>query len=289
MPELPEVENIVRDLQPKLCGKLIKEVEVVHHGIIAGQKNSFSRLLRNKKIKGLSRKGKCIVFDLSNGYELSIHLGMTGQLLYRQKGRAIDRHIRMIFYLNDNLHELRFADMRRFGWVSLRKPGENKNTYLDNLGPDALALDLKGFKTCLSNRTGTVKGLLLNQHIISGLGNIYTDESLYRAGIHPQKKVSTFTEQEIKRLHKVIRQVLEKAIVCGGSTVSAYRLPDGKKGEFQRQHKVYQRQGRSCPQCKTPIVRIRVAGRGTYFCPKCQKFHKKQPQSTPSREKIFKK
>lgn len=270
MPELPEVENIVRALRPKLCGKLIKEVEVAHHGIIAGRKNSFSRLIRNKKIKGLSRKGKCIVFDLSNGYELGIHLGMTGQLLYRQKGGAIDRHTRMVFYLNDNLHELRFADLRRFGWVSLRRPGEDKNAYLDNLGPDALTLDLKGFKTRLSNRTGTVKGFLLNQHIISGLGNIYTDESLYRAGIHPQRKVSTLTEHEIKRLHKAIGQILKEAIVCGGSTVSTYRLPDGKEGEFQRQHKVYQRQGRPCPQCKTPIARIKVAGRGTYFCPKCQ-------------------
>lgn len=277
MPELPEVENIVRALRPKLCGKLIKEVEVAHHGIIAGtprrisdQKNSFSRLIRNKKIKGLSRKGKCIVFDLSNGYELGIHLGMTGQLLYRQKGGAIDRHTRMVFYLNDNLHELRFADMRRFGWVSLRRPGEDKNAYLDNLGPDALTLDLKGFKTRLSNRTGTVKGFLLNQHIISGLGNIYTDESLYRAGIHPQRKVNTLTEHEIKILHKAIGQILKEAIVCGGSTVSTYRLPDGKEGEFQRQHKVYQRQGRPCPQCKTPIARIKVAGRGTYFCPKCQ-------------------
>jgi formamidopyrimidine-DNA glycosylase len=270
MPELPEVENIVRALRPKLCGKLIKEVEVAHHGIIAGRKNSFSRLIRNKKIKGLSRKGKCIVFDLSNGYELGIHLGMTGQLLYRQKGGAIDRHTRMVFYLNDNLHELRFADMRRFGWVSLRRPGEDKNAYLDNLGPDALTLDLKGFKTRLSNRTGTVKGFLLNQHIISGLGNIYTDESLYRAGIHPQRKVSTLTEHEIKRLHKAIGQILKEAIVCGGSTVSTYRLPDGKEGEFQRQHKVYQRRGRPCPQCKTPIARIKVAGRGTCFCPKCQ-------------------
>lgn len=270
MPELPEVENVVRDLRPRLCGKLIKEVEVTHHGIIVGPKNSFSRLLRNKKIKDLSRKGKCIVFDLSNGYELNIHLGMTGQLLYRQKGRVIDRHTRMVFYLNDNIHELRFTDMRLFGWVSLRRPGENKNAYLDNLGPDALTVDLKGFKTCLSNRTGTVKGLLLDQHIISGLGNIYTDESLYRAGIHPQRKVSTLTEQEIKILHKTIRQVLEKAIVCGGSTVRTYRLPDGKEGEFQRQHRVYQRQGRPCPRCKTPIVRIKVAGRGTYFCPKCQ-------------------
>ncbi|MEW6328276.1 MAG: bifunctional DNA-formamidopyrimidine glycosylase/DNA-(apurinic or apyrimidinic site) lyase [Thermodesulfobacteriota bacterium] len=282
MPELPEVENVVRDLRPKLCGKFIKEVEIAHHDRIAGRKNSFSRLLRNKKIKDLSRKGKCIVFDLSNGYELSIHLGMTGQLLYRQRGKVMDRHTRMVFYLNDNLHELRFADMRRFGWVSLRskvrrgvRPGENKNAYLDNLGPDALTLDLKGFKACLSNRTAIVKGLLLDQHIISGLGNIYTDESLYRAGIHPQRKVSTLTEQEIKRLQKAIRQVLKKAIVCGGSSVSTYRLPDGKEGEFQKQHKVYQRQGRPCPRCKTPIVRIRVAGRGTYFCPKCQRVHEK--------------
>ncbi|MDD5153390.1 MAG: bifunctional DNA-formamidopyrimidine glycosylase/DNA-(apurinic or apyrimidinic site) lyase [Desulfovibrionales bacterium] len=277
MPELPEVENIVRDLRPKLCGKLIKEVEVAHHSIIVGRKNNLPGLLRNKKIKNLSRKGKCIVFDLSNGYELSIHLGMTGQLLYRQKGGAIDRHTRMVLHLNDNLHELRFADMRRFGWVSLRskmrrgvRPGEDKNAYLDNLGPDALTLDLKGFKTCLSNRTGTVKGLLLNQHIISGLGNIYTDESLYRAGIHPQRKINTLTEHEIKRLHKAIGQILNEAIVCGGSSVSTYRLPDGKEGEFQRQHKVYKRQGRLCPRCRTPIVRIKVAGRGTCFCPKCQ-------------------
>lgn len=275
MPELPEVENVVRDLRPKLCGKRIKRVEVNQCKVLICPENNFAKLIRNRKIEDLSRKGKCIILSLSNGHELVIHLGMTGQLLYRQKGDETNQYAhlytRLILSFADNIHELRFADMRRFGWVAVRRPGEKKGiSYLNKLGPDALSLDLKNFKACFFNRKGGIKGLLLNQHIISGLGNIYTDEALYQAGIHPYRKVNILSDKEIRKLHIAIRQVLKMAIASGGSTVGTYRLPDGKRGGFQEQHRVYRRQGKPCSRCKTPIIRIKAAGRGTYLCPKCQ-------------------
>lgn len=278
MPELPEVENIVRDLRPKLCGKTIKMVQVARPTIPIWPQYNFAKLSRNKTILKLSRKGKCIVLELSNGYEILIHLGMTGQLLYRRADQPMEpyayQYTCLIFHLHNNndRHELRLADMRRFGRAVLRKQpkqGERPNL-VDELGPDALTVGLKGFRACFSGRKGILKGLLLNQRIISGLGNIYTDESLFRAGIHPLRKANTLSDNEIKKLHAAVRQVLKAAIASGGSTVDTYRLPDGRKGAFQEQHMVYQRQGKPCLRCKASIVRLRVAGRGTYLCLKCQ-------------------
>lgn len=272
MPELPEVENIVRDLRPKLCGKKIIGLKMTAQTAIAGHGSVSLAAAKDRTIEEVTRKGKVVIMQLSGGYTLLVHLGMTGQLLYSDKSPEFNRYAelytRVLIFLN-GASELRLADMRRFGWVEVME-GDKALTYIGRLGPDLLTIDLETFKARLSVRKIAIKVILLNQGIVSGLGNIYADESLYRAGIHPCKKGDTLSSEEIKGLYDSIRDVLEEAIRSGGSTIDTYRLPDGNKGRFQDRHRVYQRQGKPCMRCGTKITRMSLRGRGTYFCPRCQ-------------------
>lgn len=270
MPELPEVQNIIEDLRPKISGKIIKGAQILSCRP-GGNEYRLLDLVGNHVIRTVSRKGKCIIFELSEGYKLLFHLGMTGQLLFRKDdGRGeTDSHTRVVFFLDGNDH-LVFNDMRRFGWIELQ-PRETKTSgYVGRLGADALTIDSEAFKRTVHLRKRTIKGVLLDQSVISGIGNIYADESLFEAGIHPLRRADTLTETELNALYQAIRTVLKKAISYGGSTVKDYKLPDGSSGSFQNQHKVYQRAGKACLRCGAKIIRLKVSGRGTCVCLKCQ-------------------
>lgn len=294
MPELPEVETTVRDLQKNRALNLLSArfVDVWTDWKKAIKKprdfKEFQKELKGKKIAKIWRRGKNIIFELSQGYSLLIHQKLTGHLLYgtwsmehgtwipQDGGYLKDRvntYIHLMFFL-DNGEMLALSDLRKFAKVELWKTEELKNSKdLKSLGPEPLAKDFTSdkFKEVLKNRKGKVKQILMNQEIIAGIGNIYSDEALWRAKIHPFKDVSKLTEQELKKLYQSIQEVLKKGIELRGESISDYRDPEGRKGSFDKMRKVYQRKGEKCSRCGTKIKRVKMAGRSAHFCPYCQK------------------
>ncbi len=272
MPELPEVETIRRDLSKSIAGKYIRNIEVLNPGSIRGMKPAeLSRKLRNRKFTGFDRRGKNLILYIDTGQALVVHLKMTGIMQYQKKDDSLPKAARIIFYFNGE-NRLVFSDQRKFGSVELADDSGLLPS-LKKMGPEPLE---KGFtpevlKKQLSNRRGTLKPLLLDQTIVAGLGNIYVSEALHRAGIAPQRPANKLTGPELKKLHRAIVQVLKEAIAARGSSVDTYRDGQGKKGWFQVKHRVYDRQGRKCRRCGRTIVKIIYRGRGTYWCPKCQR------------------
>jgi formamidopyrimidine-DNA glycosylase len=217
-----------------------------------------------KTIRAVRRHGKYIVMDFSDASaSLGIHLGMTGKLLMDAE---LGVHSHAILTLDRGV--LVYDDIRQFGRIEL---SETFAARLERLGPDPLSLDAPAFVAALRARNAMVKPLLLNQSFLRGLGNIYTDEALHRAGIHPRALACRLTRARAERLHQAIREVLLESIDTGGSSVSDYVDSEGRRGSFQLRHRVYGKEGRPCPACGTLIRRILVAQRGTHFCPKCQK------------------
>lgn len=255
MPELPEVETVVRTLAPRLAGRRLVEVRCF-------TRKRWARAVRRaagKKVLEVHRLGKYIILGLDDGV-LAIHLGMTGRLL---AGGTPGPHTRACLVLN-GLTVL-FDDPRQFGsvrWLP-REP--------EGLGPDALAVGAAEFTLRLRSRKGSLKPLLLNQSFLRGLGNIYTDEALFRARIHPLAAAAGLSKARAEKLHAAIREVLTEAVASGGSSVSDYVDAEGRRGWFQIQHRVYRRTGEPCLTCGAPIRRILVAQRGTHFCPRCQR------------------
>lgn len=267
MPELPEVETIRRDLEPLLLGSTIVGVEVFWPRSIARPSaHEFEELITGRTFLRLDRRGKYLIFLLSGGWNLIIHLAMTGRLLFNQAER--DKHTRAIFHLEDG-HNLLFVNMRKFGRLYLVKDAEE---VVGRLGPEPLEPEFTPqlFAHLLANRGGALKPLLLNQRFLAGLGNIYTDEALFIAGLHPQRRADTLNPKEIKRLYEAIRLVLEEGLKDGGTTLTAYRRPSEEKGKHQERLQVFRRTG-PCPRCGATIERIVLGGRGTYFCPHCQR------------------
>ncbi len=255
MPELPEVETIVRALAPHLVGRRIARLRFL------ARRTRRSRIpdLRARQICAVRRYGKYILLELDRGV-LAIHLGMTGRLLRDARPgpytRAVLRLVRG--------EEILFDDPRQFGGIrygSGPPPG---------LGPDPLEISEDEFVARLRRRKGRIKPLLLNQRFLRGLGNIYTDESLFRAGIHPRAQIPRLAETRRRALYRAIRAVLSEAINAGGSSISDYVTPEGARGLFQFDHRVYGRAGEPCVACGAPVRRIIVAQRGTYYCPRCQ-------------------
>lgn len=286
MPELPEVETIARDLHVYLNNKTIDRIEYVNPGKILRSKQSFFTLkLKNQKIKRVFRRAKMAIIELSSGF-IVFHLKMTGQLVYRA-GKLIvagghpivstglivpNKFTRLIFYFKNN-GVLYFNDIRKFAWVEYMSVADFKN-YEEKLGHEPLAQTfvLPLFKSLLARRSGTsIKAALLDQKLVSGLGNIYVDEVLFKAKVLPARRVKTLKTIELNRIFKAISAILEKAILFRGTTFSNYTDSDGRKGNFMAHLKVYGRQGRACKVCKRRIEKSRVAGRGTHFCPDCQK------------------
>lgn len=275
MPELPEVETVVRGLSSRLEGRRVRDLVFLSAHL--ERKQPFSALspvaYRGKKIEKIWRRGKMIIFSFSGGCGLLIHLKMTGQLYLCSPEKPLDKHThaRMSFYgLNS---ELRFRDIRKFGfWNCLRTP-EILRRVNSELGPEPLGLDFPEFQDLLRKRAGkTIKGWLLDQKVIAGIGNIYSDEILFRAGIRPDRPAGRLSLAEARKLYRAMKSVLKKAIELGGSSISDYVDSTGEKGRFQQRHLAYDREGRLCRRCrKGVIVRKRIAGRSSFYCPYCQR------------------
>lgn len=278
MPELPEVEVIRRELTPLAEGKEFA-IPLVYYdrAIFSPAPEEFICRLRGRTVTGIGRKGKYLLFQLDRGI-LMAHLRMTGKLLYGFPGEGIDNptaperdlRVKLPFTGGDALY---FYDMRKFGGFWLLEEQERCSPagfFL--LGPDIWEqVDENAFSTLLQRRPrARIKPLLLDQRFVAGMGNIYTDESLFRSGIHPCRPVASLSGKEGRRLYRTIRAVLTEGIACGGTTTRDYRNIHGGSGSFQEQLAVYGRKGEPCPRCGRPIERTVVAGRGTYFCPRCQ-------------------
>jgi formamidopyrimidine-DNA glycosylase len=273
MPELPEVETMVRDLEPRVTGRTIAGVEAPFPGsVIYPGYEEFVQRVVGRTIGGVSRRGKYAIFWLDSGDILIVHRGMTGSLLLRQADDELEAYVRLLFRLDDG-SELRFRDARKFGKVfAMDATGEERPLPWSLMGPEPLngAFTLEGFEQALRDRTGPIKPLLLGQRVVAGLGNIYVDEALFQARVHPQRIAGSLTREEIRRLHGAIREVLGNAIGRRGTTFSNYTDIEGRAGGYQDELRVFQRTGTACPSCGTPISRIVLQGRGTHFCPSCQ-------------------
>jgi formamidopyrimidine-DNA glycosylase len=271
MPELPEVETVVRGLQNSLVGRTIGTVEVLWTRTIAGcAPQAFAGRLLDRRFLHVRRRGKWIHLELDGDEHLLIHLRMSGRLRVEPADAPVDRHARVIFSLDEGLR-LRFSDQRKFGRIILTGDPEE---ILGDLGPEPLGEDFTVARLAqmLARRRGRLKPLLLNQRFIAGLGNIYTDEALWRARIHPLRRADMLSEREVARLHEAIRVVLSEAVVAEGTTLDdfGYVGVNGQPGEFATRLAVYGRAGEPCPRCDAPIDRIKVSQRGTSLCPRCQ-------------------
>jgi formamidopyrimidine-DNA glycosylase len=273
MPELPEVETIRRQLDNALRGARISKVEVLLPRLVKyPSADRYRRALRGGTIREVGRRGKYLLIRLDDGRVLVIHLGMTGSLRFSHPGRERPRHTHLVFHLEDG-RELLYVDPRTFGETALLCEGDFRPlTGLCRLGPEPLEEGFTPEKLGRALRGRCrLKAALLDQSRVAGIGNIYADEALHRAGIHPLRRLDELTPEELERLHRAVREVLREAINGGGSSVSDYVDTRGEKGNFQVDHRVYRRAGEPCPRCGESIRRERVAGRSTYFCPHCQR------------------
>ncbi|MDW7761510.1 MAG: bifunctional DNA-formamidopyrimidine glycosylase/DNA-(apurinic or apyrimidinic site) lyase [Acidobacteriota bacterium] len=272
MPELPEVETIVRSLEPRIRGRTIAETELLFPPLLRRESSDGLAAFRGLRILEVRRRGKMILIACEGGRTLVFHLKMTGRLDLCECGKPVDKHTRLILRFRDGADELRFHDVRKFGFCILVDGdpavccGE-----LAGLGPEPLEIGLEEFAAILAGRKGRIKAVLLDQAAIAGIGNIYADEILFDAGIHPETPASKIKNKNADRLRQSMRHILDLAIAANGSTLRDYRDAGGCPGGFQSQHKVYGREGEPCAVCGRPIRRIRVAGRSTHFCPLCQK------------------
>lgn len=269
MPELPEVEVITRGLRPLLEGRVISEITVSDPSVLNLAAEEFSRKVRGQRITGVRRRGKLALVDLEAGV-LAFHLRMTGSLMVH----AFDRRpkpARVAFAL-DNGRELSFSDVRRFGSSHYFRPGEIENwKFYRTLGPEPFEINLEKFVEIFSGRKARIKAMLLDQKVIAGVGNIYADESLFRAGIDPNARGCDLAPGRLQKLLAALSETLEQAIAENGSSISDYRDSDGNPGSFQNSFNVYGKKGIDCPKCGLPLTGCKVAGRGTVYCKNCQK------------------
>jgi formamidopyrimidine-DNA glycosylase len=290
MPELPEVETIARGLARRVTGDTIESVWLGEKPEpLKSPAGEIATTLENKRIAEVRRVGKHIVFDLevkaptarrranakgrakgpsSHGSsrivaQWIVHLGMTGRLLVCQPDEEIAKHTHAIVKLASG-RELRFVDPRRFGRLSVAHGFEAG-------GAEPLEVGVDQFVTLFHGRKTPIKSALLNQKLLRGVGNIYADESLFRAGIRPRRRATSLSKDDLRRLYPAVQEVLKEAIALGGSSVSDYVDEDGEEGFFQLQHRVYGREGEPCLACKTPVKRVVIAGRSSHYCPKCQR------------------
>lgn len=274
MPELPEVETILRTLRPKLTGRRFAGAQVLLPKVIrAPEPDKFREMIVDKEILGLERRGKYLLCRLSEGLVFVIHLRMTGSLVYCPPDAPPARHTHLILPL-DNGDELRFADLRQFGrvWLLPEATLSGLSGYRD-LGVEPLeaGFTVNYLKKILKGRHRRIKPLLLDQTLIAGLGNIYADEALHRARLNPERPASSLSAQEIARLHQAVRAVLEEGITYRGTTVRDYLDGEGRPGGYQELLRVYNREGQPCRRCSRAIERKKISGRSAYYCPSCQK------------------
>lgn len=276
MPELPEVETIVRELNREIAGKKIQKIEVKLPKMVMGKIVKIEGL----KIQKIIRRAKLIIIEISGGFRLAIHLKLTGQLFYIPKnmqktktGESESKYTHVIFYFTDG-SKLLFNDLRQFGWIKVLTQEElEKELKKENYGPEPLSKDFNFAKfkeVILKRKKAQIKPVLMDQTIIAGIGNIYSDEALYLAKIHPKRKVSEISESELKKLYKAILKVLKEAIFWRGTSIDSYRRTSGEKGTYEKHRRVYQREGELCQRCGSKIERIKIGARSAHFCPGCQ-------------------
>ncbi len=271
MPELPEVETTAADLRPHLLGARFTGAHVLWARTVAfPDPETLAQELVGQEVVGVGRRGKFVLIHLASGATLVVHLRMTGRLRVEPAGSeaANDRHVRAWFELADS-RMLVFTDQRKFGRVWLVP---DVTALLARLGPEPLteAFDVDALAAKLKRRKAAIKGVLLDQHLIAGVGNIYANEALFMAGIHPARPADSLTEDELFRLVAAIRQVLREAIGARGTTLRDYRPPFGEQGEYQFVLRVHDRAGEPCRVCGTPVEYAHIAQRGTYWCGRCQ-------------------
>jgi formamidopyrimidine-DNA glycosylase len=267
MPELPEVQTVVLTLQPKVVGRTVRGVTHLRHDIVTPPGTKLRDLLRGRRIESVARRGKRIVFTLDDGNRFYVHLGMTGQLTVASPDAPLPPHTHMELDLGDGAR-LRFRDPRRFGgvWWLGQDPLHDAG-----MGPEPLQLRPAQLFRRLHKTTRAVKNALMDQRVVAGLGNIYVDEALFAAGIHPLKRGDELTMAEVAKLNRSIKTTLRRALRHRGSTLRDYMDADGASGGFQKLHRVYDRAGEPCRRCQSPIERIVLGGRSTHFCPQCQR------------------
>ena len=274
MPELPEVETIRRTLQNLVVGKTIDNVQVHWPKIVKKpvEVEQFKDALIGETITDVNRRGKFLIINL-NTYALVSHLRMEGKYGLFNSDEPYDKHTHVIFHFTDGT-ELRYRDVRKFGTMHLFLKGEQNNDLpLSQLGPEPFSSSFTNqyLQGKLKKTERKIKPVLLDQTIVTGLGNIYVDEALFRAKIHPERKANTLNSDELINLHQEIIATLSEAVEKGGSTIRSYVNSQGEIGMFQLQLLAYGRKGEECKRCGTPIEKIVTAGRGTHFCPNCQK------------------
>ena len=276
MPEMPEVETVRRTLLPLIKGKTIKEVTVWYPKIITGDAKEFARQLTGKKIENIDRYAKYLLIRLSNNLTIVSHLRMEGKYRLVKINTKKDKHDHVQIVFKDN-SALRYNDVRKFGRMQLIKTGtEREKTGIGKLGvePNSTAFTVSYLQNGLARKKKNIKNTLLDQSIVAGLGNIYVDEVLWETKIHPLSQANTIPAEKISQLHDNINSLIELAIAERGTTIHTYLDANGKTGGFQKMLQVYGHKGEPCVRCGTPLEKIKVNGRGTTFCPKCQVIYK---------------
>ncbi len=271
VPELPEVETVVRDLRPRLRGRRIEAVRAGARSLRRAWRSEWETHLVGRQVRAVERRGKWIVILLDDGQCLVYHLGMTGQLTVVADDAPEADHVHLVLDL-DAGRRLRFRDIRRFGSATLfdDRPAVDAFFAQCKLGPEPFTLDPKTWHRQLAKTRRSLKAVLLDQRVVAGVGNIYADESLFEAHLPPTLTGRATTATQAERLRKAIATVLTRAIERRGSSIRNYVGGSGLRGGYQEEFRVYGRAGQPCRRCETPIRRIRLAGRSTYFCPKCQ-------------------
>ncbi|MBI5521484.1 MAG: bifunctional DNA-formamidopyrimidine glycosylase/DNA-(apurinic or apyrimidinic site) lyase [Desulfarculus sp.] len=270
MPELPEVESVRRTLMPRIQGRRIAKVEAREGKLIRPSLKVFRKGLTGRQVLGSERRGKLLMLGLEGGAFLAVHLGMTGQLIMAAHRPQAD-HLHVVIGFEDGGESLFYRDVRRFGFLAfcpdraalLAGP-------LANYGPDALGMADALFVERLAGRRTPLKSLLLDQRALAGVGNIYADEALHRAGLSPCARAADLDRADLLRLHEALQETLAESLERGGSSVRNFVDAEGRPGTFQEAHRVYRRTGQPCPACGATVEKIVLAGRSTHFCPRCQ-------------------
>jgi formamidopyrimidine-DNA glycosylase len=272
VPELPEVETVVRDVRPHLVGRRIKSVVPSELPLRRRWAAEWASHLVGRRVEAVERRGKWIIIRLTRDTFLIVHLGMTGQLRVMSATEPVAPHTHLVFGLSPGKQELRFRDVRRFGSATLLTGTDALEQFFARagLGPEPFDMPAAHWWKRLTATKRCLKAILLDQRVVAGVGNIYADESLFQARLHPGRLGAEISKPQADRLRRAIGTVLNRAIDLRGSSIRDYVGGSGQKGNFQERFRVYQRAGQPCPRCGTPIARIRLAGRSTHFCPQCQ-------------------
>jgi formamidopyrimidine-DNA glycosylase len=272
VPELPEVETVVRDLRGTLVGRRLTAIRVSKRSLRRPWSPAWTQKLVGKKVQEIQRRGKWILIVLDGELQLVIHLGMTGQLCTISASAPVAKHTHVVMTLNKGDQELRFCDVRRFGSATLFGNRAALDQFFEQsgLGPEPFDLDTTYWNGCLATTSRCLKAVLLDQKAVAGVGNIYADEALFEARLHPSRLGRSLDPREAARLRKAVVRVLHRAITKRGSSIRTYIGGSGLKGNYQEEFRVYGRAGEPCRRCRQAIERIRLAGRSTHFCPHCQ-------------------